>query len=93
MNVIDKESWKLRSELRKVLKAVKREELLASWYEFPWSPRHKELFKEAMTMAHFAMARKTDEQLINMILDRDVEKIVKARKQLEKFKIQEAAEK
>ncbi|MEK5500964.1 hypothetical protein [Bacillus sp. FSL M8-0168] len=93
MKVIDKESWEVRTELRKVLKAMKREELLASWYEFPWSPRHKEAFEETMTMARFAMARKTDEQLINMILDRDVEKIIKARKHLEEFKIQEAAEK
>lgn len=92
MNVVDKESWELRSDLRKVLKTMKREELLASWYEFPWTPRHKELFEGTMTIARFAMARKTDEQLINMILDRDVEKIIKARKQLEKFKIQEAAE-
>jgi hypothetical protein len=68
--VSPKERAEIRREYRSVLKSMNRAELLSTWYGFFIKDEEK------MKQAEVAAANLTNEQLIKMILDRDVQETV-----------------
>jgi hypothetical protein len=68
--VSPKERAEIRREYRSVLKSMNRAEPLSTWYGFCIKDEEK------MEQAEVAAANLTNEQLIKMILDRDVQETV-----------------
>ena len=62
----------IRKELREVLKRCNREELLSIWYGFGWGPAVRETNIDKMKKAKVAMEDITDDEVVSMILERDM---------------------
>jgi hypothetical protein len=74
--VSDKEKAEIRKDLKSVLKNFSREELLAQWYGFMWGILDEFKNFHEMNKAKNAMFNTSDEELIKMILNRDMMEIV-----------------
>ncbi|WP_338749838.1 hypothetical protein [Bacillus sp. FJAT-52991] len=75
-SVSKQEKVAIRRDLRSVLKSMDRETLLATWYGFGWGWAVREQNAEKMNQAKVVMAGITDEQIMRLILDRDVQGVV-----------------